>query len=363
MKRWLKLFKQSYTDFSNDNAQRLGAALAYYTIFSIAPLLLIAIAIAGLVFGREAVQGQVVGQLQHTLGPSTAGALQDMIRHAAKPKSGTVATIIGVITLLLGASGVFQQLKQALNTIWNVEPPKGGIMLTIRRNLFSMSMVLGVGFLLLVSLVIDAAINAAGHYASNALPGGAALWEIVQLIVSLGIVTVLFALIFRYVPDTRVDWRDVWYGSVFTAVLFIVGKFALGLYIGRGSVGSSYGAAGSLIVLLLWVYWSAQILFFGAEFTQVYACMHGSRIGNASKADAQKGNAAPKGAKPTEALVERPKLLPAYAKEAESARETNGGRLGLALGGIGGMFVGALVGSIGAIVMAVKVMKKLVTFH
>ena len=272
MKEYLGLFKQTFREFGEDKAPRLGAALAYYTIFSIAPLLLIAVSIAGLVFGQEAAMGQISAQLKSVFGPDTAKALEEMIEKAAKPKEGTAAAIIGVAMLLFGAAGVFGQLKDALNTIWDIEGKKaGGIISIIRQRFFSILMVMGVGFLLLVTLVFDATIAAAGKYMGGRLPGGEGLLQVLQLVISFGLVSLVFALIFRYVPDIRVPWRDVWRGAVLTAILFVLGKFGLGMYIGKAAVGSTYGAAGSLVVLLIWVYWSAQILFFGAEFTQVYA--------------------------------------------------------------------------------------------
>ncbi len=265
MKKYLALFKQTVSEFSSDKVPRLGAALAYYTIFSLAPLLLIAIAIAGLAFGEEAARNQVFAQLKGVLGPLAAKAVQEMVENAAKPASGAMATVIGIVTLIFGASGVFGQLKEALNTIWDVKPKKTpGILGFIKQRFLSAAMVLGMGFLLLVSLVIDAAIAAI-------VPHGAVVWEALQLIVLLGVVTVLFAAIFRFLPDLKIEWRDVWLGAFLTALLFVIGKFALGLYLGKSAVASTYGAAGSLVVLLLWVYYSAQILLFGAEFTQVYA--------------------------------------------------------------------------------------------
>src|SRR3954454_13949173 len=221
MKRYFNLFKQAFTEFGEDKAQRLGAALAYYTVFSLAPLLLIAISIAALVFGREAAQGQIFGQLHGVLGPQAAQAVQEMVKGAAKTKSGTIATVVGIVTLLFGAAGVFGQLKDAMNTIWNVEPKKkGGIMTMLKDRFLSFAMVFGTGFLLLVSLVLDAAVAAAGKFVGSRLPGGEALWQVVQLAVSLAIVTLLFALIFRFLPDVHPTWRDVWLGAVFTAVLF-----------------------------------------------------------------------------------------------------------------------------------------------
>lgn len=289
MKRYLGLFKQTWMEFGEDKAPRLGAALAYYTVFSIAPMLLIAVAIAGLAFGKEAAQHQIQQQLGGVLGQSTAEAVEKMVASASKPSSGTFATIIGVITLLFGAAGVFGQLQEALDTIWNVErPKKTGILSLIKDRFLSMTMVFGVGFMLLVTLVIDAGITAMSHSLSSRVPGGAAVLQIVQLVLSFGLVTFLFALTFRYLPHLRVEWRDVWLGAAFTSLLFVIGKFLLGLYIAKAAVGSAYGAAGSLVVILIWVYWSAQILFFGAEFTQVYARSHGSMAGDQSKAKARR---------------------------------------------------------------------------
>jgi len=284
VKRYLDLIKQAWREFNDDQAQRLGAGLAYYMVFSIAPLLLIAIAIAGVVFGKKAAQGAIEQQLAGTLGEGVAQALNQMIVMASKPKSSAIATIAGVITLLFGAAGVFGQLQNALDTIWNVERPKtAGWKGMIKDRFLSMTMVLGIGFLLLVTLVFDTVISAIGKYAGQHLPGGEAVLQILQLMLSFGIITVLFALIFKYLPHTRVAWRDVWLGAAVTSFLFVVGKFLLGLYIGKAAIGSAYGAAGSLIVILIWVYWSAQILFFGAELTQVYARSHGSRAGEALK--------------------------------------------------------------------------------
>jgi membrane protein len=346
MKRYFNLFKQAFTEFGEDKAQRLGAALAYYTIFSLAPLLLIAIAIAGLVFGRDAAQGQIFGQLRGVLGPKSAEMVQEMVKSAAKPKSGTLATVLGIVTLLFGAAGVFGQLKDAMNTIWNVEPKKkGGIMNLIKDRFLSFAMVFGTGFLLLVSLVIDSAVAAAGHFIGDRLPGGEALWQAVQLVVSLAIVALLFALIFRFLPDIHPTWRDVWFGAVFTAVLFVGGKFALGIYLGKSAVGSSYGAAGSLVVVLLWVYYSAQILFFGAEFTQVYARTHGS-MAQAKEGTPEAGDAPPAPA-PTPVVI----IPPAPA----------GGMVKLAAGGAIGLFLGTLVGGLGAVLMVLKSVKKLFT--
>ncbi|HWS71544.1 MAG TPA: YihY/virulence factor BrkB family protein, partial [Thermoanaerobaculia bacterium] len=279
---------------------------------------------------------------------------------AAKPKAGTVATIIGVITLIFGASGVFTQLKDSLDTIWNVpEKPSSGIMGMIKNKFLSMAMVLGVGFLLLVSLILDAAIAAAGKYAEGILPGGEGVWHALQLAVSFAVVLVVFGLIFRYLPDTHVEWRDVRLGALVTAILFIIGKFALSLYLGKAAVGSSYGAAGSLIVLLVWIYWSAQILFFGAEFTQVYAKTHGSRIGDMAtdknkppeRREAAKVDAAAKGVSTTKPA------MPAHPIAAKSGG--GGGAMKLAAGGLAGLFLGTIVGGITATIVAIKSVKKI----
>jgi len=337
MKRYIELFKETWKEFSDDKAQRLGASLAYYTLFSIAPLLLICIAIAGLVFGKSQAQAQIIGQIKNLMGDAGGGAITDMLKNAAKPKTGTLAIIIGGITLLLGAAGVFGNLKDALNTIWNVpEKKSGGIMAMLKQRFLSFAMVLGVGFLLLVSLVIDAALSA--------ISGG--LWQPIQLAVSFVVVTLLFAMIFRFLPDIHPAWRDVWFGAGFTSFLFVIGKFALGLYLGKSAVGSAYGAAGSLVVLLVWLYWSSNILFFGAEFTQVYARAHGSMKGVAAGVN-QPNNG---GLKPA---------APQRQPEAKAAK--SGGGLKLVLGGIGGLFLGMFAGLLAGLIVAFKSVKKLVS--
>ncbi|HUP60513.1 MAG TPA: YihY/virulence factor BrkB family protein [Thermoanaerobaculia bacterium] len=280
MRRYADLFKQTFKEFGQDKAPRLGAALAYYTIFSVAPLLLIAISIAGIVFGEEAARNEISAQLRGVMGANTANILEEMVEAAAKPKSGAIATIIGIFMLFFGASGVVMQLNDALDTIWNVERKKGkGIKGFVKDRILSLAMVLGIGFLLLVMLVFDVMISAMGNYLDQRFPGGEALLQGLQLLVSFGLVTVLFAAIFRFLPDVRPAWRDVWLGAVFTALLFVIGKFGLSIYLGKAAIGSSFGAAGSLVILLVWVYWSAQILLLGAEFTQVYARAQGSMAG------------------------------------------------------------------------------------
>ena len=280
------ILKKTASDWMEHQAPTLGAALAYYTVFSLAPLLIIAIAIAGLVLGQEAAQGQIFDQLRGLLGEASGKAMQDMVQNAnAKPATGVVAALIGVVTLLFGASGVFGQLQTSLNTIWGVQPKQGrGILGIVQHRILSFGFILVVGFLLLVSLLLTAAVSLVGQWFGGMVPGMEILAQIVNSILSLALITVLFAMIFKFLPDAKVAWHDVWIGAFITAVLFTVGKLVLGLYLGKGGVSSSYGAAGSLIVLLLWVYYSSQILFFGAELTQVYASRFGSHVAPADNA-------------------------------------------------------------------------------
>jgi membrane protein len=285
-KEILPILKKAGSDWMEDQAPSLGAALAYYTVFSLAPLLIIAIAIAGLVFGQEAAQGQIFDQLRGLLGEASGKAMQDMVQSAnANPATGVFATLIGVVTLLFGASGVFGQLQTSLNAIWGVEPKPGrGILGLVQDRMLSFGFILVVGFLLLVSLLLTAAIALVAQWFGGMLPGMETLAQILNFVLSLALITLLFAMIFKFLPDAKIAWHDVWIGAFITALLFTIGKFALGLYLGKSGVGSSYGAAGSLIVLLLWVYYSSQILFFGAEFTQVYANQFGSHVAPADNA-------------------------------------------------------------------------------
>ena len=273
------LLKETYQEFNEDKAPRLGAALAYYMLFSLAPLLVVVIAIAGLAFGEEAARGQIVGAISGLVGQQGAEAIQTMIQGASHPASGILATIIGLVTLLLGASGVFGELQDALNTIWEVtEKPGQGIVHMIRERFFSFSLVVGTGFLLLVSMVITAGLQAFGKVLAGVMPGGDLFLEILNFIISLAVTTLLFALVYKVLPDAEIAWRDVWIGALVTAILFSIGRIAIGFYLGRSATASTYGAAGSLVVVILWIYYSAQILFFGAEFTQVYANRFGSRV-------------------------------------------------------------------------------------
>ena len=277
------LFKLSYQDWKEDKASRLSAALAYYTIFSLAPMLLIILAVISLFLSRDAVQTHVLNQIEGLVGAEGRTFISDLLTSASSPAKGIFATIVGVITLLFGALGVFNELHNALNTIWEVkEEETTGFVKTIKKVIFgrllSFTMILGIGFLLLVSLVISAGLSAVQETIGNAIPISEILLQILNLIISIGVITVLFAMIFKILPDAEIAWRDVWLGAFVTALLFSLGKFLIGLYLGNSTVGSSFGAAGSLVLLLLWIYYSAQILLFGAEFTQVYANKFGSKI-------------------------------------------------------------------------------------
>lgn len=274
-----QLLRETVDEWTEDRAPQLAAALAYYMAFSLAPLMVIAIAGAGLVFGQDAAQHRVFAQISELLGDEGARQIQEMIVAAGRTSAGIVATVVGGVTLLLGASGVFGQLQDALNAIWEVQPRPGrGVLGAIRQRFFSFTMVLGSAFLLLVSLVVGAVIAGLGERLLHGREGVELLLQVFNAVVGLGVATVLFGLIFKVVPDVEVRWRDVWVGAFFTAALFSIGRLALGWYLGRGSFGSSFGAAGSLVIVLFWIYYSAQILFFGAEFTQVYASRYGARI-------------------------------------------------------------------------------------
>lgn len=271
------LFRDAFKSWGEDKASRLGASLAYYTIFSIGPLLLIAIAVASIVFQNA--QDQIVGTIAGVVGQSGANVIKDTIQNANKGGANIIAIIIGAVTLVLGASGVFGQLKDALNTIWEVRiKPGQSFLTTIRQQFLSFTMVLGTGFLLLVSLVINAAVAALGDFINSVLPGGQLVGQIISFVLTFVVVTLMFALLFKFLPDVQIKWSDVWIGAAITALLFALGQFALGLYLSLGNVGSAFGATGSLVVVLVWIYYSAQILLFGAEFTQIYTNRYGSHI-------------------------------------------------------------------------------------
>jgi membrane protein len=273
------LIGQTFREWREDKAPQLGAALAFYTALSIAPLLVITLGVVAFFLGTEAAGGQVTQQLRALVGEEGGNAIEDMIANANKPTEGAVATMLSVVTLLFGASGVFGQLQTALNTIWEVKPKPGrGIWGFVRDRFLSFTMVMGMAFLLLVSLVITASIASLGSFFGNSQDSLKWIAQAINFVVSFGVITLLFALMFKLLPDVKMAWRDVWLGAMLTAALFTIGKFAIGQYLGQSSMASSYGVAGSFVVLLVWVYYSAQILFFGAELTQVYANQFGSRI-------------------------------------------------------------------------------------
>jgi membrane protein len=283
---WL-LLKETAREWNKDNALRLAAALSYYTIFSLAPLLILATAIAGFFLGDEAIKGELSGQLRGLIGDDGAEAVEGLVAGARKPTTGTIATVTSLLAILFGATGVFTELKAALNQIWNAEPKKSsGIWGFLKDRLLSFGMVASIGFLLLVSLLINAALAGVTKYFSGFIPIPPTVIHTLYSVISLGLVTVLFALLFKVLPEVKVQWRDVWVGATLTAVLFTVGKFLIGLYLGKSSIASSFGASASLALILVWTYYSSLILFFGAEFTQVYSEHHGSRknSGQASNA-------------------------------------------------------------------------------
>ena len=274
----ISLLKQTFSEWLDDKVPQLGAALAYYTVFSLAPLILLLLAIVGFLFRNDPAGAwqKVTEQMSYFLDKSAIDVVQGIAQKASQPNKGVLATSIGILLALFGASGVFGQLQDALNTIWGVKTKPGvGIMGFIRSRFLSFAMVAGVCFLLLVSLVLESLLKSISHYLQAMLPGGIVIALVVYSIFDLAVVVLLFAAIFKFLPDVKIQWRDVWIGALMTAIFFAVGKWALGLYLGSGAAASAYGAASSLITLLLWIYYSSQILLFGAEFTQVYAARAG----------------------------------------------------------------------------------------
>lgn len=274
----VQILKTAVVEWDRDNVPRLGAALAYYTLFALAPLLIVAIALAGAVFGEDAARGEVVNQVAGLIGRPGAEAVQALLTEARSSGRAIPATVIGLITFFLAATGAFAQLQGALNTVWDVTESGGNAVIGfLKKRLLSFGMVLGIGFLLLVSLALSAALAAVGRWLDGTLPGGHQLWVAINFLVSYGIVTLLFALIYKVLPDVDLAWRDVWVGAILTAGFFTLGKFLIGLYLGRSSVTSSYGAAGSVVIVMLWVYYSAQVMLFGAEVTQAWVRRYGSK--------------------------------------------------------------------------------------
>jgi membrane protein len=267
---WI-ILKRALSGWWADNVPRLGASLAYYTLFALAPTLVIAIAVAGLVFGQDAVRGEIVQQIQGLVGRDGAAAVQAMVESAARPKSSIVATVLGSITAFLGATGAFIELQTALNAIWRVKPKdSASVQSFLLERLISFGLVVGVGFLLLVSLLVSAGLAGLNRYLGDTYPALTAVWQATNVLVSLAVVTLLFAMVYKVLPDVELRWRDVWVGSLVTAGFFSIGKQLIGLYLGTSSVASSYGAAGSVVVLLVWVYYTSQIVLLGAEFTRFY---------------------------------------------------------------------------------------------
>ena len=282
------LCKDAVTSWSNDYAPSMGAALAYYTVFSIAPVLLIVISVAGLVFGEKAAQGAIFDQLSGLMGAEGAAAIQGLLKSVNRPAEGIVATVMGVGLLVLGATTVFRELQDALDRIWRAPVmPHSGIFSMVRTRLLSFGLIMGIGFLLMVTLVLSAALSALGKWWAPIFGGWAVIAQVVNFAFGFALTTVGFALIYKLMPRVQVQWRDVWVGAGVTALLFTIGKHLIGLYIGRSSVASGFGAAGSLVIVLVWVYYSAQIFLLGAEFTWVYAHRFGSLMGKPRPGAAQ----------------------------------------------------------------------------
>jgi membrane protein len=279
IKKWLPLISRSFDDWNRHNAPRMGAALAFYTVVCIAPLVILVLGIASLAFGKTAAETHLLDEAQSLMGPQAKESIHTILIHGQRSFRGIFSTVVGVVVLLLGASGVFQELRQGLNNIWESEAKVTlGVWGMLRERVLSFGMVLSLGFVLMVSLLVSAALTAIGTYFSGVLPVPAAVLETLNFVVSFVGIAFLFACILKYVPAAHVDWRDVRVGAVVTALLFTLGKWVLGIYLGKASPGSAFGAAGSLVVLVSWVYYSAQIFYFGAEFTHVHSLANRDQI-------------------------------------------------------------------------------------
>ena len=276
MRRYIPILKEAGKSFIADNALSRGAAIAYYTVFALGPVMLLIIAIVGLVYGQDAAEGAIAGELQDLMGQTAADQVQNLVKSVHRPGAGAVASVIGVLTLLISASGVFSELQSALNTIWRAESHHGTVTRLLRARAVSLGLVAALGFLMIVSLIVSAVLHAVGGYIGEFFPGTKTLMWVANITVSVGIITVMFAAIYKVLPDRDIAWRDVLIGAVVTSILFQIGKYLISLYIGTTGVSSSYGAAGALIVVMVWIYYSSQIFLFGAEFTRVYAETHGS---------------------------------------------------------------------------------------
>lgn len=336
------LLRQTLHEWSEDKASRLAAALAYYTLFSLAPLLVVLILTVGLVLGQEAAQGQLVGQVQSLVGPDAAKMIQGMIDAAGRQRSGgVVASLIGLGALILGALGLFGALQDALNTVWDVEQrPTGGFLGSIKaqvlKRVTSFVVVLLVGVVLIAAFLASAALSTVAIWFGDAVPGLSYGWFVVNFVVSFAVISVLFAIIYKVLPDVEIAWSDVWIGAAGTSLLFVIGNELIGLYLGRAGVGSIYGAAGSLVVLLVWIYYSAQLLLLGAEFTQVYANKYGSRPGPAR--DASFANQETRAASGAQTGAET------KPTEREAAQPQRAGLFNRLFGAYGPLLVGVLLG-------------------
>lgn len=274
------ILKAAFKGFSDDLAMKYSASLAYYTIFSLAPLLLLLISLAGFFLGKEAIQGKIFLEINGIVGNDAAKQIQDMIKNLELEGKSTISVIIGVITLILGATTVFGEIQSSINMIWQVKPkPKKGWLKLVKDRLLSGSMIITLGFLLLVSLALNGGLDAMSGYLQNFLPEiTVTLFKIISALITFIVIAVLFGLIFKVLPDAKISWKDVRSGAIFTAVLFMIGRLIIGIYIEKSGTSSTYGAAGSLIIILLWIYYTAAILYFGAEFTRAYADFKGKRI-------------------------------------------------------------------------------------
>ena len=316
LKQAIPLLKETYKQWSEHQAPRLGASVAFYSLLSFAPLLLLATAVIAFVFGQSSAQGALINEARQFIGDRGADTVQSLLKNAQKPSSGIFASVVAFATLLFGASGVFTELQDALNLMWDVKPNTGnGLIALVRQRIFSFGMVLSIGFLLLVSLVLSAALAFIGHAFGQLLPIPNPVLHLINFAASFVVITVLFGLMFRYVPGTKISWKDVLVGAVGTAFLFSVGKLLLGLYLGKASVGSTYGAAGSLVAVIVWIYYSAQIFFFGAEFTHVYAETYGEESKKKAKSPATKEDPA----KPEAPLQPTPDVTTTLPRLAPSA--------------------------------------------
>ena len=275
-----EILKKSVTGFSDDKVTKLSASLAYYTVFAMAPLLIIVISLSGFFLGQDAAEGKIYAQLAGFVGSDTAVQLQDMIKHASIAGKSKIAAIIGVITLLVGATTVFAEIQDSINSIWGLKPkPKKGWLKMLKNRFLSFSVIISLGFLLLVSLAISALIDSFSDSLKERFPDITIIvFSVVNILITLLVIGAIFGVIYKVLPDAKISWKDVLAGAVVTAILFMIGKFAISFYISKSNVGSTYGAAGSLVILLLWVYYSAMILYFGAEFTKAYSVKFGSPI-------------------------------------------------------------------------------------